>query len=107
MNQQTDSPYSLLLFGAAGAVGLATLENMMYIVTTGFDGSLASIVVTTLARMFLAVPLHATTGVLIGADLAEVKFGLKKKNFFEILLVKLIFVLILITTGSIFTSWNV
>jgi hypothetical protein len=35
----------------------------------------------------MAVPLHATTGLLIGCDLAETKSGLAHKRFFQIMLV--------------------
>jgi RsiW-degrading membrane proteinase PrsW (M82 family) len=50
IDSHNDLPYSIVICSTAAAVGFATLENMMYIVTTGTNGSLASIIFTTIAR---------------------------------------------------------
>jgi RsiW-degrading membrane proteinase PrsW (M82 family) len=57
-----DVPYSVLVYSTAGAVGLATLENMMYIVLVGLQANLFLTIFTTFTRALMAVPLHATTG---------------------------------------------
>jgi len=81
-----DVPYSVVVYSMASAVGLASLENLMYIVIVGLDGSLFLTLFTTITRAILAVPLHATTGVLIGCDMAEKRFNIHNKNIFQILM---------------------
>jgi len=82
-----DVPYSVLVYSMSAAVGLATLENMMYIVIGGLRGNLFLTIFTAITRAAMAVPLHATTGVLIGADIAEKRFHVHNKSMFSILLI--------------------
>lgn len=60
-------PYGAVVYSLAGALGFATLENVGYVFTG--DGRIG--LVTALFRAALSVPLHATTGVLIGVSMAE------------------------------------
>jgi len=80
-----DTPYSVLVYSAAGAIGLATLENMMYILLTGVKGSLILTLFTAITRAIMAVPLHATTGVLIGVDVGQRKFNQSTRNILQTL----------------------
>mmetsp|Transcript_26354 Transcript_26354/g.37103 ORF Transcript_26354/g.37103 Transcript_26354/m.37103 type:complete len:361 (-) Transcript_26354:57-1139(-) len=82
-----DSPYSVAIYSTAGAIGLATLENMMYVLIAGANGDLFITVFTAITRAFMAVPLHATTGLLIGCDVGMNRFNIKQRNFFQIFLV--------------------
>jgi len=79
-----DFPYSVVIYSASGALGLASLENMMYIVTASAKDPIGGLF-TAITRAFLAVPLHATTGVLIGVDMAKKKFQVEEKSYFRIL----------------------
>ena len=53
-----DNTYDGIIYGAASALGFATLENILYV----FGGGLG----TGIARAVLSVPLHACTGILMG-----------------------------------------
>jgi len=59
-------PYGVVLFGLAVALGFAGLENVTYVL--GDDGGGWGLAIT---RAILAVPLHGTTGALIGVGLAR------------------------------------
>jgi len=74
----------------SGALGLATLENFMYVVIAGLTGSVADAIFTAVFRGLLAVPLHATTGTLIGVDIARNKGNIHHKNVLQVLLVPFI-----------------
>jgi len=81
-----DHPYSVVLYSVSGALGLASLENMMYIVNASAQSPIGGLF-TAVTRAFLAVPLHATTGVLIGVDMAHSRFGGADKSYFEIMFI--------------------
>jgi RsiW-degrading membrane proteinase PrsW (M82 family) len=81
-----DFPYSVVIYSAAGALGLASLENMMYIVSASARDPIGGLF-TAVTRALLAVPLHTTTGVLIGVDMAFKKFRGEDRNYFRVLLV--------------------
>jgi len=83
---EREVPYSLVIYSAAGALGLASLENMMYIVRASW-GSVEAGVFTAISRALLAVPLHTTTGVLIGVSLGKSKLQGVKSNYFRTLLI--------------------
>ena len=53
-----DNTYDGLIYGAAAALGFATLENILYVVENGFG--------TGILRAILSVPLHACTGIYMG-----------------------------------------
>jgi len=59
--------YSIIVLATAGALGFATLENIGYVFS---DASTASLVVAGM-RAILAVPLHASTGMIIGYYIAQ------------------------------------
>jgi RsiW-degrading membrane proteinase PrsW (M82 family) len=60
------TPYGMALLGMAGALGFATIENLMYVLLYGF--------VTAIVRAVVSVPFHATTGLIIGTMLARHKY---------------------------------
>ncbi|MBQ8965399.1 PrsW family glutamic-type intramembrane protease [Ruminococcus sp.] len=62
-----DNTYDGVIYGAASALGFATLENILYVFQTGFG--------TGILRAVLSVPLHACTGIYMGY-----KFGISKYN---------------------------
>ena len=56
-----DNTYDGVIYGAASALGFATLENLMY-VFVGNDRALE----TAAMRAVLSIPLHAITGIVMG-----------------------------------------
>ena len=58
--------YSIVILSTVGALGFATLENVGYVFS---DTSTAAFQVAVM-RAVLAVPLHASTGMFIGNNLA-------------------------------------
>ena len=56
-----DNTYDGVIYGAASALGFATLENLMY-VFVGNDAQLQ----TAVMRALLSVPMHAITGIVMG-----------------------------------------
>lgn len=85
-----DCPYSVVIYSMSGALGLATLENFLYVVVSGLTGSIETTVFTVLFRGLLAVPLHATTATIIGVDVARNKINTQRKNVLLILLIPFI-----------------
>jgi RsiW-degrading membrane proteinase PrsW (M82 family) len=61
-----NEPFDGIVYSVMIAMGFATGENVMYAITNGLQ--------TTLIRMFTAVPLHATCGVIIGFYVGLAKF---------------------------------
>ena len=53
-----DNTYDGVIYGAAAALGFATLENILYVFQGGFG--------TGVIRAVLSVPLHACTGIFMG-----------------------------------------
>ncbi len=53
-----DNTYDGVIYGAAAALGFATLENILYVFQGGFG--------TGVLRAVLSVPLHACTGIFMG-----------------------------------------
>ncbi len=62
-----DEPYDGIMYSVMAALGFATLENVLYIVSRGAG--------TGVMRALLAVPSHAFDGVLMGYFLGEAKFA--------------------------------
>ena len=56
----------------------------MYVLSASKNPATGAFVILT--RALLSVPLHAVTGVLIGADIAEKRFGVHSKNYFQIIM---------------------
>jgi len=81
-----DIPYSVVIYSVSAAVGLASVENMMYIIGVGLKTeSIIATTYTTVSRALLAVPLHSITGILIGVDVAGRKFHTHPKSWWTIL----------------------
>lgn len=59
-------PRSLMVYGICSGCGFATVENIMYVLSSGAG--------TAFVRAFLSVPLHCSTGAIIGLSLAHRKF---------------------------------
>lgn len=66
---QNSTVHSVLIYGIAGAAGFASFENFLYLVKASSENVTAAFV-TAFARTFFSVPLHCSTGALMGADLA-------------------------------------
>ena len=77
MEPSATNPYGLVLLSLSGSLGFAIFENIMYVFSSGKDA-----LATAIVRAVLAVPLHATTGIIIGFNLAEDKYHGKKHGFF-------------------------
>jgi RsiW-degrading membrane proteinase PrsW (M82 family) len=63
-----DEPFDGIVYAVMVSMGFATLENIGYVYEHG--------VATGIMRMFLAVPAHATFGVLMGYYMGLAKFSL-------------------------------
>jgi RsiW-degrading membrane proteinase PrsW (M82 family)/ribosomal protein S18 acetylase RimI-like enzyme len=61
-----DEPLDGIVYGVMVGMGFATLENILYVQKFGMQ--------TGFLRMFLAVPAHATFGVLMGYHAGKAKF---------------------------------
>jgi len=86
VDSRRDFPYSVVIYSASGALGLASLENMMYIVSASAKDPIGGLF-TAITRAFMAVPLHATTGIIIGVDVARKRFRGEDRNYFRTLLI--------------------
>lgn len=65
-NKNFNEPFDGIVYAVMVSMGFATLENIVYV----FDGGFG----TGVARMFTAVPAHATFGVIMGYFLGRAKF---------------------------------
>jgi RsiW-degrading membrane proteinase PrsW (M82 family) len=68
-----NEPFDGIVYSVMVAMGFATLENVQYAVLHGMG--------TTLFRMFTAVPLHATCGIIMGFFLGLAKFNNKPLRY--------------------------
>lgn len=66
-NPQLNEPYDAVLYAAAGSLGFATLENILYVLESGVG--------TGIIRALLSVPGHALFGVIMGYYLGLAKFS--------------------------------
>ncbi|MFT4660882.1 MAG: RsiW-degrading membrane proteinase PrsW (M82 family) [Patiriisocius sp.] len=71
--KEFNEPYDGILYGAMVAIGFATLENIQYVMMGGME--------TAIARMFTAVPMHASAGIIMGYFVGMAKFSKKKNRY--------------------------
>jgi RsiW-degrading membrane proteinase PrsW (M82 family) len=62
-----DEPYDGIMYSVMAALGFATVENVLFVLTTGAGAGVM--------RALLSVPSHAFDGVLMGYFLGEAKFA--------------------------------
>ncbi|MHC4399897.1 MAG: PrsW family glutamic-type intramembrane protease [Planctomycetota bacterium] len=62
-----DEPMDGVVYGATAALGFATLENVLYVIGSGWP--------VALTRAFTAVPMHASLGAILGYYVGQAKFG--------------------------------
>jgi RsiW-degrading membrane proteinase PrsW (M82 family) len=65
--REFDEPYDGIMYSVMAALGFATIENVLYVVTRGASAGFL--------RALLAVPCHAFAGVLMGYFLGLAKFA--------------------------------
>lgn len=70
-----DEPFDGIVYGVMVSMGFATLENIMYVINSAQHGQGYQVA---LLRMFLAVPAHATFGVLMGYHAGKAKFDSRR-----------------------------
>lgn len=66
-----DEPFDGIVYSVMASMGFATLENILYVIGSIKEGNGYQVA---LLRMFLAVPAHATFGVLMGYHAGRAKF---------------------------------
>jgi protease PrsW len=71
--QAFNEPFDGIVYSVMVAMGFATAENVLYAITHGLE--------TTLLRMFTAVPLHATCGIILGFYVGLAKFRPKPAKY--------------------------
>mmetsp|Transcript_12821 Transcript_12821/g.19295 ORF Transcript_12821/g.19295 Transcript_12821/m.19295 type:complete len:384 (-) Transcript_12821:242-1393(-) len=59
----TEDWRSMMVYGICAGCGFATAENILYVFSYGY--------ITAIVRAFLSVPLHCTTGAIIGLGIAK------------------------------------
>ena len=69
-----DEPYDGIMYSVVAALGFATVENLLYVLSGGFGVGVL--------RALLAVPGHAFYGVLMGYFLGEAKFAGRRARAF-------------------------
>ncbi|MFN8291838.1 MAG: GNAT family N-acetyltransferase [Chitinophagaceae bacterium] len=67
-----DEPFDGIVYGVMVSMGFATLENVLYVIGAMKDGNGYQVAIL---RMILAVPAHATFGVLMGYHVGRAKFS--------------------------------
>lgn len=72
-NQNFNEPFDGIVYSVMVGMGFATLENIMYVYTGGWE--------VAILRMFTAVPAHASFAVLMGYYLGLAKFVHKKSHY--------------------------
>lgn len=72
-----DEPLDGIVYGVVASMGFATAENILYIYQANETGNGVSVAIL---RMFLAVPAHATFGVIMGYFAGKAKFAAKNKS---------------------------
>ncbi|MBT2738815.1 glutamic-type intramembrane protease PrsW [Bacillus sp. ISL-7] len=76
-NAEFDEPFDGIVYGTSVALGFATAENIVYLITNGVDDALN--------RALLPVSSHALFGVIMGFYMSKVKFTQGKKLFLIVL----------------------
>ena len=69
-----DEPLDGIIYSVMVGMGFATLENVLYVMDSGYT--------TAIMRMFLSVPAHATFAVIMGYELGKAKFAGRKRFFY-------------------------
>jgi RsiW-degrading membrane proteinase PrsW (M82 family) len=69
-----DEPLDGIIYSVMVGMGFATLENVLYVMESGYT--------TAILRMFLSVPAHATFAVIMGYELGKAKFAGRKRWFY-------------------------
>lgn len=64
-NQEFDEIYDMIIYATFVSLGFACLENILYVITTGF--------ITGIVRAILSVPAHACFGIIMGYYLGLAK----------------------------------
>ncbi|MFM7854807.1 MAG: PrsW family intramembrane metalloprotease [Flammeovirgaceae bacterium] len=72
-NPNFNEPYDGIVYAVTVSLGFAGLENILYVWNGGVE--------VAVARMFTAVPAHATFGALMGYFLGITKFQHKKEHY--------------------------
>ncbi|MDQ6596381.1 intramembrane metalloprotease PrsW [Bacillus salipaludis] len=72
-NAEFDEPFDGIVYGTSVALGFATAENIVYLMTNGVE--------IALNRALLPVPSHALFGVMMGFYMSKAKFTKGKKLF--------------------------
>jgi len=76
-NKNFNEPFDGIVYAVMVSMGFASLENVMYVFSYGFE--------TGILRMFTAVPAHATFGVLMGFFLGRAKFTQSRKLTYSVI----------------------
>ncbi len=66
-DQHFNDPFDGIVYGGMIGCGFATMENIMYVVSFGYE--------TGILRLFTAVPAHAFGGIILGYFMGKAKFG--------------------------------
>lgn len=66
-NKEFNEPFDGIVYAVVVSMGFATLENVLYVYSYGFE--------TGVLRAFTAVPAHATFGILMGFYMGKAKFS--------------------------------
>ena len=75
-NKNFNEPFDGIVYSVMVSMGFATLENVLYVFSYGFE--------TGIWRMFTAVPAHATFGVLMGFFLGKAKFSHNRRLIYMV-----------------------
>lgn len=66
-NKEFNEPFDGIVYAVMVSMGFATLENVMYVYSYGYE--------TGIVRAFTAVPAHATFAILMGYYMGKAKFS--------------------------------
>ena len=69
-NKEFDEPFDGIVYAVMVSMGFATLENVLYVYSYGYE--------TGIIRAFTAVPAHATFAILMGYFMGKAKFSKNK-----------------------------
>ena len=70
-----DEPFDGIVYGVAASLGFALVENVLYVAGSMMEGGFVGGMTVAIARAILAVPLHASCGVIMGACIGLGHFG--------------------------------
>jgi RsiW-degrading membrane proteinase PrsW (M82 family) len=70
-----DEPFDGIVYGVAASLGFALVENVLYVAGSMMEGGFVGGLTVAIARAILAVPLHASCGVIMGACIGLGHFG--------------------------------